>query len=161
MMIRRPLSIALVDDDASVRRALGRLLASVGFEVHTFASAEAFLCSHPEQKYNCAVLDVNLRGMSGLELCTRMAAELEPVPVILITGEPDRVLAHEGARAAITCLAKPVELSLLLAALDSATAVVRTSEYRAADDKPRATAVAERSRARAEAHAVYYQTAGG
>ncbi len=77
--------VAIVDDDESVVRSLGRLLQVVGMETVGYPSAEAFLADAARSTFDCVVLDVQLGGMSGLELQARLSAERYPVPVVFIT----------------------------------------------------------------------------
>jgi FixJ family two-component response regulator len=84
--------VAVVDDDESVCRALGRLLRTAGFLPVTYPSAEAFLQDTKRPHYDCLVLDVQLGGMSGLELSRRLAAVKDATPVLFIT-------AHDNAEA--------------------------------------------------------------
>jgi CheY-like chemotaxis protein len=67
-------TIAIVEDDASFRRALERLLCASGFEVHTFASAEEFLGSAVPESHACLILDIRLPGMSGFTLFDQLTA---------------------------------------------------------------------------------------
>ena len=76
--------IAIVDDDASVRRSLQRLVRSAGYAVETFASAREFLAWLPNGQAACLVLDAHMKEMSGFELQERLA-----VPVVFITGHDD------------------------------------------------------------------------
>jgi FixJ family two-component response regulator len=86
--------VAVVDDDASVRRSLSRLLRTAGFQSVTYASAEAFLQDAKRPRFDCLVLDVQLEGMSGLELSRRLAAVQDTTPVLFITAHD-----HPEARA--------------------------------------------------------------
>lgn len=81
--------IAVVDDDESICRSLGRLLRAAGFQPVTYNSAEAFLedAKHPE--FDCLVLDIQLGGMSGLELKRCLAAAGQTTPVVFITAHDD------------------------------------------------------------------------
>ena len=113
--------IAVVDDDRSVREALENLISSVGFEVKLFASAEDFLDSDTPLQTDCAILDVRLPGISGLELQQRLTANGQSIPVIIITAEGDDKTQDQAVAAgAIAFLEKPVKEEVLLAALDSA-----------------------------------------
>jgi FixJ family two-component response regulator len=117
---KRPL-IAVVDDDQSVREALENLISSVGFEVKLFTSAEDFLDSDGPANTDCAVLDLRLPGLSGLELQRRLAANGQSIPVIIITGQgDDESRAVAIADGAIAFLKKPFKEEVLLAAIDSA-----------------------------------------
>ena len=69
------LCVGVVDDDESVRRSLARLLRAAGMQPTTYASAEEFRADVQPPRFDCLVLDVQLPGMSGLELRNRLAAE--------------------------------------------------------------------------------------
>ncbi len=113
--------IAVVDDDHSVREALENLISSVGLEVNLFASAEDFLSSEASLQTDCAILDVRLPGISGLELQKRLAATRQNVPVIIITAQGDDKTQDQAVEAgAIAFLKKPFKEEALLAALESA-----------------------------------------
>jgi FixJ family two-component response regulator len=86
---RSPSVIAIVDDDASLRRALARLLRVMGYQTVTFASAEAFLQAGLHESLACLLLDVWLSGISGVALLERLASLNSTLPVILITGRDD------------------------------------------------------------------------
>lgn len=118
--MHKPL-IVIVDDDQSVREALENLISSAGFEVKLFASAENFLDSEAPLQTDCAILDVRLPGISGLELQRRLAANRQSLPVIIITAQGDDKTEDEAVAAgAIAFLKKPVKEEVLLAALESA-----------------------------------------
>jgi FixJ family two-component response regulator len=80
-----PLYVAVVDDDEQVCRSLGRLLRAAGFQPVTYASAEAFLADTKHPHFDCLVLDIQLGGMSGIELGRRLMAVGSQTPVIYIT----------------------------------------------------------------------------
>jgi two-component system, LuxR family, response regulator FixJ len=113
--------IVVVDDDQSVREALENLMSSVGFEVELFASAEDFLDSDTPLQTDCAILDVRLPGISGLELQQRLTTNGQSIPVVIITAQGDDT-THDKAVAAgaIAFLKKPVKEEVLLATLESA-----------------------------------------
>lgn len=116
--------LAIVDDDDDVRRALARLLRSLGHDVRTFASAEEF----EEQivTVECAIVDVRLPGMSGLELRERLSCCTTPTPVVLITGDGDRLareLTHDEDTPSVS---KPFDDAALMAAIDQAIASTMT-----------------------------------
>lgn len=116
----RPL-VAIVDDDASVRKALKRLLASAGLDAITFASGAEYLEAGRSAAPGCLVLDIHLGGMSGFDLHQRLMAAGEAVPVILITAhddEPTRQRAQQTGVAAY--LRKPLDASTLLEAIHAA-----------------------------------------
>ncbi|MGH7359971.1 MAG: response regulator transcription factor, partial [Candidatus Rokuibacteriota bacterium] len=78
--------VYVVDDDASVRRALARLIASAGVDVETFPSARAFLDRPASNRPACLILDVRLRGESGLDLQAALGDERHRLPIIFLTG---------------------------------------------------------------------------
>lgn len=81
-------TIAVVEDDADVRTALQQLLRSAGFEAVTFAAAEEFL-AYDKSAVDCLIADVNLPGMTGVELVKRLRASDTRLPALLITGRDD------------------------------------------------------------------------
>jgi len=91
-------SVAIIDDDASANRALGRLLRGAGFEPSGFESAESFLADPARQSYGCLLVDIQLTGMSGLELQRRLLSEGSRVPVIFITAHDDPDYRAEAVR---------------------------------------------------------------
>jgi FixJ family two-component response regulator len=100
--------ISVVDDDASVRGALDNLLSSHGHLVHTFASAEEFLRSAYLCDSSCVIADVQMPGMSGLDLLTHVRAQGCDVPFILITAFPEESVRANALKAgAAGFLAKP------------------------------------------------------
>ena len=110
--------VYVVDDDASVRRALVRLLKSSGHEVQAFGSAEEFAQSDRGVASGCIVLDIRMQGMDGMTLQQQLAAESCPLPIIFLTGHGDIPMSVEAMkRGAEDCLTKPVDEDLLLAAV--------------------------------------------
>jgi FixJ family two-component response regulator len=81
--------VAVVDDDESVCRSLSRLLRAAHFQPIAYASAEAFLADRKHPKFDCLVLDIQLGGMSGLELRQRLSAVKDCTPVVFITAHDD------------------------------------------------------------------------
>jgi two-component system, LuxR family, response regulator FixJ len=119
-MRRAPL-IAVVDDDDALRNSLDDLLQSVGFRVHGFASAEAFLQAQPAPETACLLLDVRLPGMNGLELQRQLGVMHRRIPIIFVTAyADDGVRAHALAAGAIAVLSKPCREADLLHAIDAA-----------------------------------------
>ena len=101
-------AVFVVDDDMSVREALGALLRSVGFAVETFASAQAFLARPPSDLPGCLVLDVGLPDLSGLDLQQRMADMKMQIPIVFITGSGDVPTSVRAMKAgAVEFLMKP------------------------------------------------------
>lgn len=107
--------IAIVDDDLSVRAALGNLLRSVNYTTLLFESAEALLQSNSLRSINFMVLDVKLKGISGIELFERLRAVEVNIPTAFISGNADLNTQLRIARAgADLFLSKPVDVELLL-----------------------------------------------
>jgi FixJ family two-component response regulator len=113
--------ISVIDDDASVRAATDNLLSSHGYMVHTFASAEDFLqSSHPNDS-SCVVADVQMPGMSGLDLLTQVRTRGNDVPFIFITAFPDESVRARALRAgAVGFLAKPFAGPVLISCIETA-----------------------------------------
>jgi two-component system, LuxR family, response regulator FixJ len=120
-MSRKGQTVFVIDDDESVRRAVGRLIRSAGLNVETFATAEDFMRSACPAALDCLVLDVHLPGLSGLELQQRLIAEGRRAPVVFITAYEDHQTCERALRAgAIAFLRKPFEQQSLLDAVDRA-----------------------------------------
>ena len=83
-MAERP-TIAVVDDDESVRKALCRLLTALDFDANTFASGEVFLASLVERMPDCVLLDIRMPGADGFTVAERLSRESEPVPFVFVT----------------------------------------------------------------------------
>jgi FixJ family two-component response regulator len=112
--------IAIVDDDQPFREALASLLTLFGFRTATFASARNFLDSPQFPSLSCAILDVSMPGMDGLELQRHLVAT-HPIPIIFITDLRDAKTRDQAIRAgAISFLNKPVSEETLIDALNSA-----------------------------------------
>lgn len=113
--------VALVDDEASVRRALERLLRLAGHEVLSFESGREFLDSLNTRRPDCVLLDIQMPGLSGLQVRDRLRETQPTLPVVFITGGDDSELAREGlSGGAIGLLRKPFSRQELLDALASA-----------------------------------------
>jgi FixJ family two-component response regulator len=113
--------IAVVDDDDALRNSLDDLLQAVGFRVHGFASAEAFLRTLHAPEAACLILDVRLPGMNGLELQRQLVAAHWPIPIIFITAyADDDVRARALAAGAVAVLSKPCGEEDLLTAIQTA-----------------------------------------
>jgi FixJ family two-component response regulator len=111
-------TIFLVDDDADVLKALLRLLQVRGYDVQSFTSPQAFLASHEATKPGCAILDVSMPSVDGLQLQQALSAGGSQRPVIFLTGKgdiPTSVRAMRGG--AIDFLTKPVNSGDLFAAI--------------------------------------------
>ena len=113
--------LSLVDDDASVRKATGRLIKSFGFTVEVFASGEEFLCFGSLRITSCVVLDVQMPGMSGLRLQSHLAVAGYRIPIIFITAHPDEEIRAQTLEAgAVAFLTKPFGEEALLKGIRSA-----------------------------------------
>jgi FixJ family two-component response regulator len=112
--------IAIVDDDQSFREALESLLKLIGFRTAIFASARNFLDSPQFPNVSCAILDVSMPEMDGLELQRHLLAT-HPIPIIFITDLRDAKTREQAVRAgAIEFLNKPFTEESLIDALNSA-----------------------------------------
>jgi FixJ family two-component response regulator len=112
---------SIVDDDASVRAATARLLRSMGFSTHTFASAKEFLSSAQLRETACLIADVEMPGMSGVELQDHLISTGHTIPTIFITAFPDERVRHRAINAgAIDFLSKPFDESRLLECVEQA-----------------------------------------
>jgi FixJ family two-component response regulator len=119
----KPPTVAVVDDDEAVRAALSNLLASLDLGVATFASAEEFLASPACRAAACLITDVQMPGMSGLDLQRHLASEGNRIPVILITAFPqDRLRQQAEAEGAFGFFAKPFDGRLMIDCIERALA---------------------------------------
>ncbi|MFZ5673619.1 MAG: response regulator transcription factor [Pseudomonadota bacterium] len=115
--------ISVLDDDASVRNALSRLLRASGFDVRAFGTGEEFLAAIGDFRPHCAIIDLHMPGMNGRDVQRHMAATASDIAVIVITG-------HDSPKSRTECLAdgasayltKPVDEMRLLNAIGDATA---------------------------------------
>lgn len=114
-------NIYLIDDDAAVRDSLGLLLEQAGFALRSFASAEEFLDAEPDEDAVCAVVDLMMPGMGGLELQEEMETRGYTMPIIFLTGHGDIPTSVKAIKAgAVDFLTKPVKRSELLDAISHA-----------------------------------------
>jgi FixJ family two-component response regulator len=120
-MTHTQLCIAVVDDEAPVRVALGRLLRLADYEVATFGSGPEFLDSLAGRHPACAILDVHMPGLSGLDVQARLCSAHAQVPVVFITASDDRsVLDAALAAGGVRVLQKPFSNVELLEAVGAA-----------------------------------------
>lgn len=123
--------VVVVDDDASVRRGLERLLRSAGYAVETFASARAFLDRGDYARASCLVLDVRMPGQSGLDLQNVLVTAGYDIPILFITGHGDVAMAVQAIKAgAVDFLAKPFDDDVFLEAVHQATTKRRQGRRR-------------------------------
>jgi len=114
-------TVFVVDDDESVREALGSLVRSAGLGVATYATAQDFLAGPRAEGPSCLVLDVQLPGLSGLDLQRRMADVNLEIPIIFITGHGDVPTSVRAMKAgAVEFLTKPFGDDDLLTAIQEA-----------------------------------------
>jgi len=111
-------SIAIVEDDASLNRALERLLQASGFATQAFLSAEDFLANSYPESHACLILDIHLPGISGVELFDRLSERGGRPPVIFITTGNAQALRQNASRISGTIwLRKPLMADELLRAV--------------------------------------------
>src|SRR4051812_2168601 len=132
MVVKQPLAkvpglnaqrqlIVIVDDEESVRRALKRLMASVGFQSQSFASGAEFIESLRTSLPACVILDLHMPVMSGFDIQQRLHDDRKQIPVIVITGQDaDESRQRALAAGAIAYLRKPVDDQALLHAISTA-----------------------------------------
>ena len=110
-----PSLVVLIEDDIPMLTALGRLLRVRGYESASYTSAEAFLDDPPTRRPVCLVVDVNLGGMSGLELQRRLRALGSDLAVIIMTGlDEPRVRRDALGAGCVACLSKASDSGTLL-----------------------------------------------
>ena len=113
--------ISIIDDDASVRAAANRLVRSLGYIAHPFASAREFLESSQVDHTSCLIADVQMPGMSGLELQSLLRAQGRLLPIIFITAFPEDSVRKRALDAGAICfLTKPFDGPTLVKYLDKA-----------------------------------------
>ena len=126
--------VFIVDDDTSIRRALGQLIRSIGLESQAFPSAQAFLEQPLPDRPCCLVLDLRLPGPSGLDLQSALLKRPRPIPIIFISGHGDvPITARAMKGGAIDFLPKPFNDQDLLDAVQRALAKDRAARVEAAE----------------------------
>jgi len=114
-------TIAIVDDDESVRETTKDLLDSAGLSAAAFHSAGRFLLSKETCAIKCLVTDMRMPGMTGLELHGHLVAAGTPIPTVLITAYPDEGARAHALKAGVVCfLAKPFSAEEFLACIQTA-----------------------------------------
>jgi FixJ family two-component response regulator len=122
-MTETPFTVSIVDDDPGVLKALGRLLRTRGYESCLFQSPSEFLEQHDASMVGCAILDLSMPGLDGIELQRILTTQTTYFPVIFLTGKGDIPTSVRAMRAgAIDFLTKPVDANELIAALGRAQA---------------------------------------
>jgi FixJ family two-component response regulator len=128
--------VFIIDDDASVRKALGRLVHSAGHACETYPTAQAFLARAPHPGPCCVVLDFRMPGLTGLELQDALAAAGRDEPIVFITGHGDVPTCARAMKAgAVDFLPKPFcdteLLTAIVKSLDQSKRFCREREERA------------------------------
>ena len=114
-----PDTIYIVDDDASVRRGLGRMLTAAGYHVVICDTPEGLLELTPFTTPACLLLDVRMPRMTGLELQSRLRDEGRPLPIVMVSGHADATTTERAMSAgAVAVLSKPIELAVLVQAVE-------------------------------------------
>ncbi len=143
-------TIVVIDDDASMRKALENLLKSVGFAVELFASPQEFLQSERPARPGCIVLDVRFPGRSGLDMQRDLASSDAQLPIIFITGYGDVPMSVRAMKAgAVEFLTKPFRDQDLLDAVGAALEADRSrrvGETRLAELRSRSDTLTARER---------------
>jgi len=116
--------VAIVDDDASIRRSLLRVVQSAGYGAEAFASAREFLEWLPQNQAACLVLDVHMNEMSGFDLQKRLA-----VPIIFITANDDALIRERIETSGAAALKKPFAAQTVLDAIQRAVARDRDGHH--------------------------------
>jgi len=137
-MMNAPKVIAVVDDEAAIRKAIVRLLGANGFATRDYPSAEAFLGCQMARESACLVLDINLGGMSGIELQRRLNASGSPIPVVFITAVDDERTKAEAMKAGCAgFLRKPFPASALIGTIAKATQQGNATQERQSASGPK------------------------
>jgi FixJ family two-component response regulator len=119
--------VGIVDDDASVRKGMARLVTTAGYRVEVFASAREFLARPQHEDLCCLVLDVRMPGLTGLELQEALASAGTRMSIVFISGHGDVVGSVKAMKGgAIDFLTKPVDARELLGAIERAVAKALT-----------------------------------
>jgi FixJ family two-component response regulator len=119
--VASPEIVSIIDDEVGVLRATSSLVRSLGFSVMTFMSAEEFLGSEFAESSACILSDVNMKGMSGIDLFTLLETRRSKTPFIFMTAfAEDAVRRHVGSK--VVVLQKPFHADLLAKCLEEAIA---------------------------------------
>src|SRR6516165_6793747 len=135
------LVVFVVDDDASMRRAVSNLIRSVGFRAEAFATAQEFLAVNPPDAPSCLILDVRLPQVSGLDIQTELIKTQKQLPIIFITGYGDIPMSVKAMKAgAVEFLTKPFRDQDLL---DAVTIALDRSRLNRTNEKAAELGVSE------------------
>jgi FixJ family two-component response regulator len=113
--------VSIIDDDDSIRSAVDDLVCSLGLEAHTFESAEDFLKSPDRETTSCIICDLQMPGMSGQDLQSRLIADGRRMPIIFITAFPEaRIRESVMAKGALAFMEKPFDCGKLISLIRGA-----------------------------------------
>ena len=133
--------LAILDDDTSVQSALQDLMEAEGMCALCFSSAEQFLHSGARHKVGCLIADIQMPGMTGIELQAHLMTERCSIPIIFITGRGDIALAVSAMKSgAIDFYTKPVDGTSLLNSVERALQrrrTARSAAVQAGEDAPK------------------------
>ena len=119
-------TVFVVDDDASVRKALHRLIRAAGFDVESYADCGAYLERAPSLLPACIVLDIRMPGITGFEFQRAIAGTHRDLPIVFITGHGGEEVRAQGLEAgAVAVLFKPIDEEALVAAIEKALVTPR------------------------------------
>ena len=128
-MVRTAPMISIVDDDVVVRDATADLVSSLGYHTQTFASGEAFLEIGQLQHTSCLITDLQMPGLTGLELQSRLLDEGHRIPVIFITAFPTTSVRQQAMSAgAVAFLTKPFEDVSLIQSIEAALSQIESKD---------------------------------
>jgi FixJ family two-component response regulator len=143
-------AIAVVDDDADLRDWMQRMLGQRGYRAQLYADGESFLAMLPRTAPRCILLDLQMPGLSGLQLLQTLVRRPDAPPVIMVTAHGDVASARNALKlGAVDFIEKPVAVEELLAAIDEALAQqdeVRQRRQAASDARTRVGQLTERER---------------
>lgn len=115
--------ISIIDDDVSVRIAISRLVRSLGYAARAYASADEFLKSQHVDDTWCVIADVQMPGMTGIELQEALKVQGHSLPIIFVTAFPEETIRARALKDGAVCfLSKPFDGSVLIDCIDSALA---------------------------------------
>ena len=127
--------VCVVDDDPGVREAVENLLRSEGYEVETFASAQRFMARARMEPPACLILDVNLPGLSGLDLQQELVDAGIPIPIIFLTGHGSIPMSVRAMKAgAMEFLTKPFNADELMSAIQEGISGTHSTELETKND---------------------------
>src|SRR3954465_9196572 len=122
--------VCVIDDDVSARESIAGLARSAGLDVEGFASAQEYLAAPRTVPPGCLVLDVNMPGLTGLELQERLWQARIDVPIVVVSGHGDVSMSVQALKAgALDFLTKPFDPDVLLAAISAAMGEAAPAEF--------------------------------